>query len=82
MKRICALCLHTTYFPNAIVTLCELIDFFYLCTILPYKFVHLVIQDRKGVCLTETGAQEVEEKRVLINSEEYKCFMKECSIKV
>ena len=32
--------------------------------------------------MSQTGAQEVEERRVLINSEEYKCFMKEGSIKV
>jgi len=43
---------------------------------------YLVIQDRKGVLMSQTGAQEVEERRVLINSEEYKCFMKEGSIKV
>lgn len=43
---------------------------------------YLVIQDRKGVLMSQTGAQLVEEKRVLINSDEYKDVIKSMNIKL
>ena len=37
---------------------------------------YLVIQDRLGVLMSQTGAQQVLEKRVLINSNEYNYVLK------
>ena len=37
---------------------------------------YLVIQDRLGVLMSQTGAQQVREKRVLINSDEYNYVLK------
>ena len=43
---------------------------------------YLVIQDRMGVLMSQTGAQQVSEKRVLINSDEYKDVIKTTGINV
>merc|ERR1711971_1241203 len=38
---------------------------------------YLVVQERLGVLMSQTGAQQVRESRYLINSDEYKCVVKD-----
>ena len=43
---------------------------------------YLLIQERLGVVMSQSGAQQVRERRVLIDSDEYKCVVKELNVLV
>jgi len=43
---------------------------------------YLVVQERLGVLMSQTGAQQVRESRYLINSDEYKCVVKNLNLRV
>ena len=43
---------------------------------------YLVVQERLGVLMSQTGAQQVRENRYLINSDEYKAVVKNLNLRV
>merc|ERR1712073_67264 len=43
---------------------------------------YLVVKERLGVLMSQTGAQQVRESRYLINSDEYKCVVKNLDLRV
>ena len=43
---------------------------------------YLVVQERLGVLMSQTGAQQVRESRYLINSDEYNCVVKNLGLRV
>ena len=43
---------------------------------------YLVVQERLGVLMSQTGAQQVRKNRYLINSDEYKAVVKNLNLRV
>jgi len=41
---------------------------------------YLIVQERLGVLMSQTGAQQVKESRYLINSDEYNCVCKDLGL--